>query len=205
MVSTTNVLFLAALAFASAKPASELFGEFVSAFEKKYESEEERLKRFAIFESNLAAMSGLQAADPEATYTHLTPFADQTPEEYSARNTLKASKKVDAPVVELLDTSNLPTSFDWREKGAVTPVKNQEQCGSCWAFATVAQLEGANFLATGKLVSLSEQQLVDCDKKTGNEGCSGGLPSDAYEDMMKNSFGLEGESDYPYEARDEKC
>merc|ERR1712232_297685 len=101
------------------------------------------------------------------------------------------------------DVSALPTDFDWRTKGAVNKVKNQAQCGSCWAFATVANIEGGNFLKTKTLLSLSEQELVDCDKKTGDEGCQDGLPQNAYKDMIENKIGLELESEYPYTARDD--
>merc|ERR1712137_1466123 len=96
-------------------------------------------------------------------------------------------------------------SIDWTTKGVVNPVKNQGQCGSCWAFSTVANIEGVNFLATKKLLSLSEQELVDCDKKTGDKGCQGGLPSNAFKDMIANKIGLELESDYPYKARNGQC
>merc|ERR1711874_907699 len=94
---------------------------------------------------------------------------------------------------------------DWRTKGAVNDVKNQQQCGSCWAFATVANVEGAAFVATKKLVSLSEQELVDCDKATGDIGCGGGLPSNAYKDMIQNKFGLETETAYPYRGVNGQC
>jgi len=112
---------------------------------------------------------------------------------------------IDVPKGELLDTSATPDSWDWTEKGAVNPIKNQAQCGSCWAFATVANIEGVNFLKNKKLLSLSEQELVDCDKKTGDQGCEGGLPSNAYKDMIQNKLGLELESAYPYKGQDEKC
>jgi cysteine peptidase B len=103
-----------------------------------------------------------------------------------------------------LNTNDTPSSYDWRTKGAVTPVKNQGQCGSCWAFATVANIEGAGFVTTGKLLSLSEQELVACDRKTGDQGCQGGLPSNAYKDMIQQKLGLELETDYPYTGKDDK-
>lgn len=98
---------------------------------------------------------------------------------------------------------DLPASVDWREKGAVAPVKNQGQCGSCWAFSTVGAVEGINQIVTGELISLSEQELVDCDKAY-NQGCNGGLMDYAF-DFIKKNGGIDTETDYPYTARDGKC
>jgi cathepsin L len=112
-----------------------------------------------------------------------------------------ASTAVLAPIA--LAQTPLPTSIDWREKGFVTPVKNQGQCGSSWAFAATAAIEGARKLKTGHLITVSEQQLIDCSGSEGNQGCQGGTAHGAFLWVLKH--GIAAESSYPYTARDSFC
>jgi cathepsin F len=185
------------LVFAAVATSPEqLFRQFEAAHSKNY-TLEERARRLVIFTENLAKIAEMNLRDPSAKYGHLSPLADWSVKEFEARNTLKPAPAVlGAAVHPALDASNLTKAFDWREKGAVNPVKNQKDCGSCWAFGTVAGIEGANFLATGKLLSLSEQELVDCDKT--DSGCGGGLPSNALNYVKTHGLGEESEAAYPY-------
>nr|ABG73218.1 cathepsin L 2 precursor [Diaprepes abbreviatus] len=103
-----------------------------------------------------------------------------------------------------LDEVDLPTDIDWRQKGAVTPVKNQRNCGSCWSFSATGALEAQWFKKTNKLISLSEQQLVDCSGRYGNHGCHGGWMHWAF-GYIKENGGIDTEQSYPYTAKDGRC
>jgi len=169
---------------------------------KTYLSAEEDSVRQAIFSKNVAYIQKHNAANTGFTLG-MNQFGDLTNAEFQARFLIKYTPTA-ANETHVVDAAADPTSVDWRTQGYVTPIKDQGQCGSCWAFSTVASFEGAHFKATGKLVSFSEQNLVDCSTKEGNQGCNGGLMDNGFKYIIANG-GLDTESSYPYTARDGTC
>ena len=180
------------------------FNEFVDKYQKPYQHDETTFEhRYGIFKENLEIAQMMQEREKGTAYYGITQFSDLTKEEFLANYTMNGW---DEAIYDLEEAEipgiTVPDSFDWRDHGAVTEVKNQGTCGSCWAFSTTGNIEGQWAIKKKKLISLSEQELVDCD--TVDKGCNGGLPSTAYKQIMKLG-GLESESDYPYKGVDRKC
>jgi C1A family cysteine protease len=161
--------------------------------------------RFGIFQHNFKKIQKFNEEN-DSPRMAVNKFADLTASEFKAQQASCAFTETNEQVIQenskYYGYGALPASVDWRAKGAVTPVKNQGQCGSCWTFSTTGVLEGWNFIHNGQLLSFSEQQIVDCDTTT-NEGCDGGWPYLAIEYAGQN--GLELESDYPYTGQDGTC
>jgi cathepsin L len=205
------------LAFVAASPKSYFNVElddhwtmFKSEFAKTYENEHHETMRRLIWEDNLKMIQkhNLDYDMGRKTYSlGMNEFGDWTHEEFVARyfglNLNVTRSTVGAKFMSPLNVESLPDEVDWRTNGYVTPVKNQGHCGSCWAFSTTGSVEGQYYRKNKKLVSLSEQQLVDCSRSFHNMGCSGGLMDNAFEYLEK--FGLEQESDYGYIAQDAHC
>jgi C1A family cysteine protease len=191
-------------------PRAELekaFEQFQKDFHKKYE-ESEKQHRFNAFVENFNFVQRRNAEVAGAFQVAINQFADMTPDEFSLTHggLLQTSRPFEG--LKYLGTHQysgtaLPASVDWTAKSAVTPVKNQQQCGSCWAFSSTGALEGAFAIATGKLVSFSEQQLVDCSKAFGNQGCSGGLMDNAF--TYEEGTAICTEDSYPYTAQVGVC
>lgn len=118
------------------------------------------------------------------------------------KKTMKPHSKV--VTRRLTKNTSITDAIDWRANGWVTNVKDQQQCGSCWAFSAIGAIEGQHANVTKKLVSLSEQDMVDCSGSLGNEGCNGGWPEAAMRYVIQQG-GVDTESSYPYKAEDEIC
>nr|ACU82389.1 cathepsin L 1 [Pheronema raphanus] len=167
---------------------------------------EENFRRL-IWEDNLSTFNEMNSRG--LSYTLGTnEFADMTSKEFveimnGYKPELRIDKLEDVNEVKNYSSIKLSDSVDWRSKGAVTPVKNQGQCGSCWAFSSTGSLEGQYFINNDKLLSFSESELVDCSRRYGNNGCKGGLMDNAfrYWEVYKEEL----ESDYPYVAKDGPC
>ncbi|KAJ3705856.1 hypothetical protein LUZ61_009561 [Rhynchospora tenuis] len=180
------------------------FARFALKYGKRYDSVEEIQKRFDIFVDSLKLIRSTNRKGLSYKLG-INKFADMTWEEFKATK-LGAAQECSATLKgnHKMTEDPLPETKDWREDGIVSPVKNQGSCGSCWTFSTTGALEAAYTQATGKSISLSEQQLVDCAQAFNNFGCNGGLPSQAFQ-YIKYNGGLDTEEAYPYKGVNGIC
>jgi len=182
------------------------FQAFLKEHNKKYTTIEEYTARFNVFKANYEKMEAFTLSGKPRSHTvGVTKFFDLTTQEFrntylNLKVTLLDQIKSQSSAYQI-NTESAPTEFDWRSQGAVGKVKDQGACGSCWAFSTVANLEGLYYIKNKSSVVLSEQQLVDCDKV--DSGCNGGLMENALSYVEKNGLALS--SDYKYTARVGSC
>ncbi|KAL3514696.1 hypothetical protein ACH5RR_027413 [Cinchona calisaya] len=193
---------------------ADLFENWSKQYGKTYPSRQEKQFRLSVFEDNYDYVTKLNSL-ANSTYTlSLNAFADLTHHEFKARylggfsasaNNLITLNGGSSSVGASCSVGkiDIPSSLDWRKKGAVTNVKDQGSCGACWAFSATGAIEGINEIVTGSLVSLSEQELIDCDRSY-NNGCGGGLMDYVYEFVQKNG-GIDTEQDYPFKAGEGNC
>ncbi|XP_039127656.1 cysteine proteinase 2-like [Dioscorea cayenensis subsp. rotundata] len=180
------------------------FARFAQRYGKRYESVEEINKRFGLFMDNLNIIRSTNKKGLSYKLG-INKFTDMSWEEFRS-NKLGAAQNCSATLKgnHKLTDAPIPQTRDWRKEGIVSPVKDQGECGSCWTFSATGALEAAHCQATGKNITLSEQQLVDCAQAFNNNGCQGGLPSQAFQ-YVKYNGGLDTEKSYPYKETDGTC
>jgi C1A family cysteine protease len=179
------------------------FQKFITRFDKSYSNFIEFEKKFEVFKENMEYIREHNSHD-HSYKLGVTPFADLTEDEFARFNGIRVGGPFSTGCDKFQSsTTDVPSSYDWRDHGAVNPVKNQGQCGSCWSFSATGAMEGAWAISKGSLVSLSEQQLVDCSKSYGNHGCNGGLMDSAFQYAKDNGMCLE--TAYPYTAQGGDC
>jgi len=209
---------LAALVCIASASMSEDFEAWMKKYNKHYDSLEEQMYRQRVFRDNVMRISGMNSRSNGATYD-INAFADRTMNELRrtrvSRSFSKMMKdvKMNHVVAPSANVEKLPKQFNWVDRGAVSGVRDQGDCGSCWAFGAVGTMEGQVFLKKGSLLELSEQNLVDCDHvcqtfpgwgKSCDEGCDGGMEPNAFQYVINNG-GINLRSDYPYEGVEGEC
>jgi len=178
------------------------FQKFIKKYQKKYTSIDEFLARYEVFRRNVMATF----KEENSLYqTGITKFSDLTKQEFAKiylnlNYDAMAMANFDPTIVKVSNAA--PAAYDWRDYGRVSPVKDQGSCGSCWAFSTVANLEGLYYANKGVMKTFSEQMLVDCD--TSDSGCNGGLMEYAFTWLKKNG-GIMTDTDYPYKGVKSTC
>ncbi|KFK31525.1 hypothetical protein AALP_AA6G123900 [Arabis alpina] len=194
-----------------ASAAVEKHEQWMARFHRAYSDVSEKTNRFEIFKKNLEFVEKFNMNANRTYKLDVNEFSDLTDEEFRARYmglvvpkemTEMSSTETVSFRYENVSESETGESMDWRQEGAVTTVKNQGKCGCCWAFSAVAAVEGITKITKGELVSLSEQQLLDCTSD--NHGCDGGTLSKAFQYIINNQ-GITTEDNYPYQAEQQIC
>jgi len=194
-----------------------MFLEYVKTYQKSYPHDEYQV-RYNNFKNNVERIYMLNKQPGQQAHFAINKFTDMSPQEFGMQYLLPKFSSDDQckfpyhrTVVSEEKKANLPTSFDWRKKHVVTPIKDQASCGSCWAFSVIGNIEGMWALGGNKLTNLSEQWVVDCSKsclqsnpQACNAGCGGGLPWLGYGDIIANKF-VTTEKAYPYVGYDQQC
>jgi len=206
------LVLLALVAIVCAFPTEDelkaKFADFTHKYQKVY-TKAEFAQRFENFKASIARAERHQISNSDATYG-ITKFSDMSTEEFKSKVLMTnrpARVERQTPIGVTVADPNPPSTFDWRDKNAVTAVKDQGQCGSCWAFSASEAIESAWILkghATKSSINLSPQQIVDCDTIDGVQGCNGGLTESAYQYIMQ-AGGQEQIKDYPYTAVNGQC
>ena len=193
------------------------FIDYILEFNKKYDNSDDFYDRFYYFKQNLMIINQ-HNSDIRSFKLNLNQYSDESSDEFDSRKGFinDALYHVSSKIFKMLTKDHvsctpfnqtydeqLPDSIDWRDHNAVTPVKNQEKCGSCWSFSTTGAIEGAWSIKHDKLVSISEQQLIDCSRSYGDLGCYGGLMDNAFSYAIEN--GMCTEDEYPYTAHGHLC
>lgn len=185
------------------------FESFIEKYNKHYENEEIYNIKKQVYEKNLHKINQLKQEHPSIIFD-INKYGDLTDSEF--HDTMKGYQKTKlssftktkgCDEYHFNKTNNVPSSWDWRSEGGVTPVKNQGQCGSCWSFSATGAMEGSWFISTGQLVNLSEQQLVDCSTRYINFGCNGGEMDNAFDYAIDKGMCLE--NDVPYIGESDSC
>ncbi|CAG9769425.1 unnamed protein product [Ceutorhynchus assimilis] len=203
------ILFVLSIAVVNAVGEEEQWESFKTKYNKIYKTSTEHQEKFTKFRENLQKINSHNKKYDDGTVSYklgINKFADMSEKEFALKLGFKSNfinKTKNHAIFKSPVNANVPEKVNWVELGAVTGIKDQGNCGSCWSFSATGALEGQYYLKYKSLVSLSEQNLVDCSSSYGDNGCNGGLMDNAFEYVRDN--GIMSEDDYPYCAFDETC